>query len=85
MPSEETPVLNNRKLKLSVGAEPTTVSSTPRPTKRRKQDNQQRHRIPGSFWDNLSRQWLTPRALREFDRLTAPVISRKFTETLRAF
>ena len=63
-------MLNNRKRKLSVGAEPTTVSSTPRPTKRRKQDNQQRHRTPGSFWDNLSRQWLTPRALREFGRRT---------------
>ena len=45
------------------------VSSPPRPTKRQTEEIQQ---TPGSFWDNLSRQWLTRRALREFDRRTSP-------------
>lgn len=29
------------------------------------------NRTPCSFWDNLSRQWLTRRTLQEFDRRTA--------------
>ena len=69
----------NRKRQLSVEVEPTTVSSPPRPAKRQKQENQQRHRTPSWFWDNLSRQWLTRRTLQEFDRRTvwptAPVPS----------
>ncbi|KAL2047531.1 hypothetical protein ABVK25_011460 [Lepraria finkii] len=69
MPSE-TPVPNIRKRRLCVGVEPTTVSSTPPPAKRRKQENRRRHRTPTWFWDNLSRLWLTPRTLREFDRRT---------------
>ena len=70
MPSEETSVPKIRKRKLSVGAEPTTVSLSSPPTKRHKQESQQRHRTTSSFWDNLSRQWLTRRALREFDQRT---------------
>lgn len=70
MPSEKTPVAHNRKRQLFIEAELTTASSPPPLTKRRKLENQQRHRTPSSFWDNLSRQWLTPRALREFDRRT---------------
>lgn len=70
MPSERTPTPPNRKRKLGVDAEPTTDSSPPATNKRRKLENQQRHRTPNSFWDNLSRLWLTPRALREFDRRT---------------
>ena len=71
MPLEQTtPVPNNRKRKLSLEEGSTTVSSLSPPTKRRKQENQQPHRTPSSFWDNLSRQWLTRRALREFDRRT---------------
>ncbi|KAL9056689.1 MAG: hypothetical protein Q9162_002758 [Coniocarpon cinnabarinum] len=38
--------------------------STSPTTKRRKQEP------PTAFWDNLSRLWLTPQALREFDRRT---------------
>ncbi|KAK3171022.1 hypothetical protein OEA41_003106 [Lepraria neglecta] len=60
----------NLKRKLCVEAEPATDSSPPPTAKRRKLENQQRHRTPSSFWDNLSRLWLTPRALREFDRRT---------------
>lgn len=44
---------------------------SPQPTvKRQKLEHHQRYRTPSSFWDNLSRQWLTRRALREFDRRT---------------
>lgn len=77
MPSQKTPAPRNRKLSK---ADPTTDSSpSPSPTaKRRKLDNQQQHRTPSSFWDNLSRLWFTRRALREFDRRTvwpaAPVL-----------
>ncbi|KAA6408245.1 MAG: hypothetical protein FRX48_07987 [Lasallia pustulata] len=60
----------HRKRKLWVEAEPTTDSSPPPTIKRRKLENQQRHRTPSWFWDNLSRLRLTPRALREFDRRT---------------
>jgi len=60
----------NRKRQLCVEEEPTTDSAPPPTTKRRKLENQQRHRTPSWFWDNLSRVWLTPRALREFDRRT---------------
>ena len=31
----------------------------------------QRQRTPPSFWDNLSRQWLTTRTLGEWNRRTA--------------
>ena len=70
MPSERTPIPPNRKRKLGVDAEPTTDSSPPATNKRRKLENQQRYRAPNSFWDNLLRLWLTPRALREFNRRT---------------
>lgn len=60
----------SRKRQLCVQAEPTTDSSSPPIAKRRKLEKQQRHRTPSWFWDNLSRQWLTPRTLREFDRRT---------------
>lgn len=60
----------NQKRKLLLDAEPTTDSSPSATNKRRKLENQQRHRTPSSFWDNLSRLWLTPRSLREFDRRT---------------
>ena len=60
----------NRKRQLSNEAELTIDSALPATTKRRKLESQQRHRTPGYFWDNLSKLWLTPRALREFDRRT---------------
>ena len=73
MPSEKAPMPPNRKRKSCTEAEPTTDSSPPpiTTTKRQKLENQQRHRTPSWFWDNLSRLWLTPRALREFDRRAA--------------
>ena len=61
---------HTRKRQLCVEAEPTNDSSLLPITKRRKLEKQQRHRTPSWFWDNLSRQWLTPRALQEFDRRT---------------
>ena len=70
MPSERIPMPPNQKRKLVVEAEPTTNSSPPATNKRRKLENQQRYRTPSSFWDNLSRLWLTPRSLEEFDRRT---------------
>lgn len=70
MPSEETPASRNRKRQLCNKAEPTTDSPPPPTAKRRKLEIQQQYRTPSSFWDNLSRQWLTRRALREFDRRT---------------
>ena len=70
MPSEKTTVAPNRKRKLSNKAEPTLDCPPPPTAKRQKVENSQRQRTPSSFWDNLSRQWLTPRALREFDRRT---------------
>ena len=70
MPSEETPASRNRKRQPSNKAEPTTDSPPPPTAKRRKLEIQQQYRTPSSFWDNLSRQWLTRRALREFDRRT---------------
>ena len=60
----------NRKRKLCVEAEPNTDSSPPPTIKHRKLENQQPYPTPSWFWDNLSRVWLTPRALREFDRRT---------------
>ena len=70
MPSESTAMSPNRKRKLCVDTQLTTDSSPPPTNKRRKLQNQQRHQTPSSFWDNLSRLWLTPRALQEFDRRT---------------
>ena len=72
MPRKETSASNTRKRQLSTEAEPTTSSLSQPSTKRQKVEKQLRRRTPTSFWDNLSRQWLTPRALREFDRRTAP-------------
>lgn len=70
MPSDKASVPQNRKRQLSV-AEP-VADTPPQPTaKRQKLEERRRHRTPNSFWDNLSRQWLTRRTLREFDRRTA--------------
>ena len=71
MPPKETPTSYSRKRQLSTEAEPATNPPLQPSTKRRKLEKPPRHRTPNSFWDNLSRQWLTPRALREFDRRTA--------------
>ncbi|KAL8704528.1 MAG: hypothetical protein Q9201_002302 [Fulgogasparrea decipioides] len=59
----------NRKRRLSE-AEPEAETLLEPTTKRQKLRDSQRHRTPSSFWDNLSRQWLTRRTLREFDRRT---------------
>jgi len=69
MPSARASVPHNRKRQLSKAESETNLS--PQPTaKRQKLEDQQRHQTPSSFWDNLSRLWLTRRALREFDRRT---------------
>ena len=75
MPSAKARAPHNRKRQLSE-AEPLSELS-PQPTaKRQKLKEHRRHRTPSSFWDNLSRQWLTPRTLREFDRRTVwPAVS----------
>ncbi|KAL9009738.1 MAG: hypothetical protein Q9173_005261 [Seirophora scorigena] len=69
MPSAKASVPHNRKRRLSE-VEPETESSSQAPAKQQKLEEHRRHRTPSSFWDNLSRQWLTRRTLREFDRRT---------------
>ncbi|KAL9607347.1 MAG: hypothetical protein Q9167_007732 [Letrouitia subvulpina] len=67
MPLAKASVPHKRKRQRSMVESETDV--LPQPTvKRQKLDYHQRYRTPSSFWDNLSRQWLTRRALREFDR-----------------
>ena len=69
MPSAKASVPHNRKRQLSEADSKTDLS--PQPTaKRQKLEEHQQHRTPSSFWDNLSRQWLTRRTLREFNRRT---------------
>lgn len=70
MPSSENSVSHIRKRQRCAEIEPTTTPQSPPPSKRRKLERPPQHKTPSSFWDNLSRQWLTPRALREFDRRT---------------
>lgn len=69
MPSAKASVPHNRKRQLSEAESKTDFSPQP-PRKRQRLEDHRRHRTPSSFWDNLSRQWLTRRALREFDRRT---------------
>lgn len=59
----------NLKRQLSPEAVSTTTTSPARPNKRQKHED---HQTPGLFWDNLSRLWLTRRALREFNLRTSP-------------
>ena len=69
MPSAKASKSHKRKRQLSEAGSKSDLS--PQPTaKRPKLEEHQRHGTPSSFWDNLSRQWLTRRALREFDRRT---------------
>ena len=69
MPLAKASVPYNRKRQQSA-ADPEPDCS-PQPTaKRQKLKDSRRHRTPSSFWDNLSRQWLTHRTLRELDRRT---------------
>ncbi|MCJ1464225.1 hypothetical protein MMC07_002838 [Pseudocyphellaria aurata] len=65
----------NSKRQLGVEKECSADTAPSRANKRRKLENEQPHRTPSSFWDNLSRQWLTARTLREFDRRTVPSIA----------
>ena len=70
MPLAKAPVPHNRKRQL-IEAESRTGFPPQPTTKRQKLEDNLRHQTPpSSFWDNLSRQWLTRRALREFDRRT---------------
>lgn len=55
----------NQKRKLSTKVELPAESPA---IKRQKLKKRPRRSTPPSFWDNLSRQWLCPSALREFDR-----------------
>ena len=68
MPSMKARVPHNRKRQLSK-AEPESDLLPQPPTKQQKLE-EHHHRTPDSFWDNLSRQWLTRRTLREFDKRT---------------
>lgn len=76
VPLEETSESHSRKLKqkrtTSTMAAPISGPPPQAPlTKQRGQRGQPRHtRTPKAFFDNLSRQWLTSRTLREFDRRT---------------
>ncbi|KAL8784705.1 MAG: hypothetical protein Q9213_003801 [Squamulea squamosa] len=79
MSSELASPLLNRKRNLDDEQSTTGLTA---PAKRRKFDRQQPVNFPPSFWDNLSRLWLTVRALREFDRRTdwpAPCLQPDFT------
>ncbi|KAK3170693.1 hypothetical protein OEA41_002775 [Lepraria neglecta] len=69
MPSVKASEPHNRKRQRSE-AKPETDFSRQPTAKRQKLKDHQRHQTPSSFWDNLSRQWLTRRTLREFDRRT---------------
>ncbi|KAL8825833.1 MAG: hypothetical protein Q9170_007639 [Blastenia crenularia] len=55
--------------KRSLGDAQSETDFVSQPNAKRQKSNQA-HRTPSSFWDNLSRQWLTRRALQEFDRRT---------------
>lgn len=55
----------NQKRKLSTKVELPAESPA---IKRQKLKKRPRYSTSPSFWDTLSRQWLCPRALREFDR-----------------
>lgn len=47
---------------------PQLSQDQPPPAKRVKSSGRQRSNFPPEFWDNLSKLWLEPRALRELDR-----------------
>lgn len=67
-------ISQTRKRRSSTETEPTTTPpSSPPSTKRQKLNRHLRHTTPASFWDNLSRVPLVPRALKEFDRRIVPV------------
>ncbi|MCJ1270937.1 hypothetical protein MMC22_010835 [Lobaria immixta] len=70
MSSEKPSIPRSRRRKLCAEVEPATDFSLQPTSKRGKLEKHQRHRTASRFWDNLSRLWLTPRALREFDRRT---------------
>ncbi|KAK2589819.1 hypothetical protein QQS21_012499 [Conoideocrella luteorostrata] len=57
---------------------PEDFSLDHRPTKKSQTDrHQSRPNFPPEFWDNLSKVWLTPRALRELDRRNSEQPSSK--------
>ena len=71
MPSAEASVRHNRKRQRRLSEAEAKTDFPPQANlKRQRLQRHPRHRTPSSFWDNLSRQWLTRRALREFDRRT---------------
>ncbi|CAO1596510.1 hypothetical protein XANCAGTX0491_000352 [Xanthoria calcicola] len=68
MSSEIIAIHTDRKRELEVTEETPEVTALPA-AKRQKLKHHQQNFSP-SFWDNLSRLWLTTRSLREFDRRT---------------
>ena len=68
MSSKLTALHTHRKRELDVTEE--TPEVTALPTAKRQKLKHHQQNFPPSFWDNLSRLWLTPRSLREFDRRT---------------
>ena len=62
-------VYHNRKRQLSEAKSETNLSSQ-LIAKRQKLEDYHRHQTLSFFWNNLSRQWLTHRALQKFDRRT---------------
>ena len=69
MPSVKAFVPHHRKRQLSE-AEPETESLLHPPAKQRKLEEHQKLRTLSSYWDNLSKLWLTDDALQEFNRRT---------------
>ena len=68
MPATQSLDEQNGKRKPSAGGG--LAKSASPAAKRRQHEQTQRHGVPPSFYDNLSRLWLTRRTLREFDRRT---------------
>ena len=51
-------------------AEPIQLEKTSHPTPKRQKLNRHRSQAASAYWDNVSKVWLTKRALKELDRRT---------------
>ena len=65
------PLTHHNRKRLRSDSEPQTDCPSQPSAKRQHLQGNQRQRTPPAFWDNLSRQWLTTRTLREWNRRTA--------------
>jgi len=74
MPSDETSVSRTQKRRRCAEAE-LTATQLPSAFKKQRLKKQPRHKTPNLFWNNLSRQWLTSRALRKFNKKTKQLIT----------